>query len=104
MDQINNIYDYSEGLEKITKDTFWYALMERNDFEFGVVDLKPGQEDTQNPHKSDEVYFITEGDGFLNIDGNDFKITQGRIFYIPKGTPHKFHGNTVSIKGFYVLN
>jgi len=29
--------------------------------------LQPGEEDTQVPHASDEVYFIISGDGFLKI-------------------------------------
>jgi len=33
----------------------------------GVLFLRPGEKDTQEPHESDEIYYIIAGDGFLRI-------------------------------------
>ena len=33
--------------------------------------LKPGEEDTQIPHESDEMYYVLDGDGFLKIKSDE---------------------------------
>ena len=33
----------------------------------GVLFLKPGENDTQEPHDSDEIYYILDGNGFLEF-------------------------------------
>ena len=97
------VFDYDSELNDVSNDSFWKSLFESNTFEFGVLNLRPNQEDTQSPHKMDEVYFITSGDGYLRINETDHEIKKGRIFFVPKGVKHKFHGNTITIQGFYAL-
>ncbi len=96
-------FDFNEQINSIPPTSFWKELLEKPNLEFGVLKLNPGQPDTQNPHKMDEVYFITEGNGFLNINGKEVPLKNGLIIYVPKETPHRFHGNTKPIKGFYAL-
>lgn len=96
-------FEFDEEIKSIPPTSFWKALLEKTNLEFGVINLKPGQQDTQYPHKMDEVYFITEGNGYLNVNGEDVPITDGKIIFVPKEIPHKFHGNTKPIKGFYAL-
>ena len=83
---------------------YWNSFIEDNNFEVGVLKLKVNEKDIQKPHQSDEVYYIVEGNGKININGNDFEIEQGAIFHVPKNTPHRFHSNTKDIVAFYVLN
>lgn len=96
-------FDFNEEVQSIPPMSFWKGLIEKPNLECGVLNLKPGQPDTQNPHKMDEVYFIVQGDGYLNVNGVDIPITDGKIIFVPKEIPHKFHGNTKPIKGFYAL-
>ena len=35
----------------------------------GILRLKEGDTDTQLPHSVDEVYFVVEGNGFIEIEG-----------------------------------
>ncbi|MHA2502107.1 MAG: cupin domain-containing protein [Candidatus Kariarchaeaceae archaeon] len=97
--------DLNTEIEKLKADGgYWKSFVEEDNFELGVLYLRPGQEDVQNPHKSDEVYFITDGNGYITIDGVDHEITPGSAFVVMKGTAHKFHSNTKPIVGYYALN
>ena len=63
--------------------------------------LQPGEKDTQEPHDSDEIYYIISGDGFLKIKNKDYAISKEKIFFVEKNTPHFFHGNKKELKILY---
>ena len=67
----------------------------------GILILKPGEEDTQEPHESDEVYFIISGNGFLKIKNKDYEISKDKLFFVGKNMPHYFHSNTKELKVLY---
>ena len=50
----------------------------------GVLVLQPGEEDTQEPHESDEVYYVISGDGFLRIKDKDYKVSKDKLFLLQK--------------------
>ena len=61
-------FDLFTYLGKIKKSsTYFHTFINRDSLAAGVLVLQPGDEDTQEPHQSDEVYFIISGDGFLKI-------------------------------------
>jgi len=66
----------------------------------GVLVLQPGEEDTQTPHDSDEVYYVVKGDGFLKINKKDYPISDGKMYFVQKDVEHYFFGN---IKELIVL-
>jgi mannose-6-phosphate isomerase-like protein (cupin superfamily) len=39
--------------------------------------------------KSDEIYYILEGDGRMFLGGEEFDAIDGDTIYIPSGTPHR---------------
>ena len=63
--------------------------------------LQPGEEDTQEPHQSDEVYFILQGDGFLKINKKDFPISKNKMYFVGKNIEHYFHGNSKELVVLY---
>ncbi len=67
----------------------------------GVLLLKPSEEDTQEPHDSDEMYYILEGDGFLKIRNKDYSLKKGKAFFVPKHTEHYFFGNKKKLSVLY---
>lgn len=83
---------------------YWNSFIEKSNFEFGVMRILPGQIDNQNPHASDEVYFILEGNGIMEIGNHEYEINQGKIFYVEKGIHHKFKDNSETIIAYYALN
>ena len=95
-------FDLSTYVGKIKKSsTYFHTFINRDSLAAGVLVLQPGEEDTQVPHASDEVYFVISGDGFLKIKNKDNKISKDKIFFVAKDVEHYFHGNTTELKVLY---
>jgi len=95
-------FDLATYLEKIKKSSsYFYTLINKDSLAAGVLVLKPCEEDTQEPHDSDEVYYIISGDGFLKIKDKDYKVSKEKLFFVGKDVEHYFHGNTMELKVLY---
>jgi mannose-6-phosphate isomerase-like protein (cupin superfamily) len=69
----------------------------------GIIRLRPNENDTQEPHSVDEVYYVIEGSGFIKLSDKNHPIKQGTSIFVPAGTEHRFHGNIRDLIIFYVL-
>ncbi len=95
-------FDLSTYLGKIKKSsTNFHTFINRDSLAVGILVLQPGEQDTQEPHQSDEVYFIISGVGFLKIQNKDYKISKDKLFFVAKNIKHQFHGNTIELKVLY---
>jgi len=95
-------YDLDTYLEKIKNhNSYFETFINKSTLATGVLVLKPGEEDTQTPHDSDEVYFVISGNGFLKIKDKDYKVTKDKLFFVAKDVKHYFHGNTKELKVLY---
>ena len=95
-------YNLQDYLEKIKKsNSYFHTFINNDNLAAGILVLKSGDEDTQEPHESDEVYFIISGNGYLKIQDKDFKVLKNKLFFVAKGVPHFFHGNTKELKVLY---
>jgi len=95
-------YDLNSYLEKIKKsNSYFHTFINRDSLAAGILVLQPGEEDTQEPHDSDEVYYVISGDGFLKINDKDYTISKDKLFFVAKDVKHFFHGNTKEIKVLY---
>ena len=95
-------YDVSKYIEKIKKsDEYFHTFINLESLAAGVLVLEPGEEDTQVPHESDEVYFILKGNGFLKIKDKDYPVTANKMYFVAKGVEHYFHGNTKELVVLY---
>ena len=70
----------------------------------GILRLWPGEIDTQEPHSKDEVYFVLEGDGFIEIGNKSHEIKKDLFIYVPSEVKHRFHGNTQEILVLYFFS
>ena len=96
------VFDTNEYIKKIAKsDSYFYTFINKDTLAAGVLRLEPGEEDTQEPHESDEIYFVVKGDGFLTIGDKDYPVSEGLSYFVAKKIPHKFHGNTRELIVFY---
>ena len=87
-------YDVSKYINKIkNSNEYFRTFINLQSLAAGVLVLQPGEEDTQEPHESDEVYFIIKGDGFLKIKNKDYPVSPNKIFFVGKEIEHYFHGN-----------
>jgi mannose-6-phosphate isomerase-like protein (cupin superfamily) len=95
-------YDLDTYLEKIkNNDSYFQTFINKDSLAAGVLVLKPGEEDTQTPHDSDEVYYVISGNGFLKIKDKDYKVSKDKLFFVAKDVEHCFHGNTKELKVLY---
>lgn len=97
------VFDINEYIEKIRKNPsqYFHTFINRENLASGVLVLKPGQEDTQTPHESDELYYVISGNGFLKINKKDYPVSQGQAFFVQKNIEHYFFGNTEELKVLY---
>jgi len=70
----------------------------------GILRLKPGEKDTQEPHASDEIYLVLEGDGFIEIGKKAYVLKKDLFIYVPANVRHKFYGNTQEILVVYFFS
>ena len=104
---MDNTFDLdSILLELDKKDNSGYFLdfLHNNSFEVGVLRLNPGQKDIQGRHSEDELYFVAEGKGYINISEKDHEIRKGSCIFVPSKTKHYFHGNEERLVVLYVFN
>ena len=95
-------YDLNSYLDKIKKgNSYFHTFINRDSLATGILLLKPGEEDTQVPHDSDEVYYVISGNGLLKINGKDYKVSKDKLFFVGKDVEHFFHGNTQELKVLY---
>jgi len=72
-------FDLTTYLEKIkNSNSYFQTFINKPSLAAGVLVLKPGEEDTQEPHDSDEVYYVISGDGFLKIKDKDYKVSKDK--------------------------
>ncbi len=95
-------FDVNNSIKKIKKgDMYFHTFINKSSLAAGVLVLKPGEEDTQEPHDSDEVYYVISGDGFLKIKNKDYKVSKDKVFFVAKNVEHYFHGNKKELKVLY---
>ena len=95
-------YDTNDYIRKINKgNSYFDTFLNKENIAAGILILKPGEEDTQLPHDSDEMYYILEGDGFLKIKNKDYVLKKGKAFFVPKDTKHYFFGNKKKLSVLY---
>ena len=95
-------FDLTTYLKKIKNgNSYFQTFINKSSLATGVLVLQPGEEDTQEPHESDEVYYVISGDGFLKIKDKDYKVSKDKLFFVAKNVEHYFHGNKKELKVLY---
>src|SRR6478672_10807384 len=70
-----------------------YEIVHQSDgLEIGVYVLVAPEPDRQQPHDDDEVYVVLEGDGMLEIEGEQVALHLGHAAFVPAGAEHRFTG------------
>ena len=63
----------------------------------GVYRLGVGEPDRQRPHDEDEVYYVIDGHGEVDIDGEVTPVSPGDTIYVAKHVPHHFQNHPAGI-------
>src|SRR5690242_9437525 len=91
-------------MNQLDLNSHFLDIMHTNSFDVGILRLSPGQKDTQGPHSTDELYFVIEGEGFISIQGNDYKIRRGSCIFIPSKIKHYFHSTKERLIVLYIFS
>lgn len=95
-------FNTKEYVKKLGKgSSYFHTFINKENLAAGIIRLEPGQEDTQAPHESDEIYYVVKGDGFLKIGDKDYSLSEGMSYYVAKNIEHRFHDNTQELLVLY---
>lgn len=98
-------FDTRKYLDRMGKGgSYFHTFLNLDNIAAGILMLEPGEEDTQDPHDSDEVYYVVKGDGFLDIGGKNHAVSEGMSYFVAKNIPHRFHGNTMDLVVVYFFS
>jgi mannose-6-phosphate isomerase-like protein (cupin superfamily) len=98
-------FDTNEYVKNIEKSpSYYHTFINRDSLAAGILRLGPDEEDTQSPHANDELYYVIRGDGFLNIAGKDYPISEAKAYFVGKNIEHKFHGNKKELVVLYFFS
>lgn len=64
----------------------------------GVYVLAAGEEDPQEPHEEDEVYYVESGEAMFAADGRDEAVKPGSVIFVAAGVEHRFHSIREELK------
>lgn len=98
-------FDTKQYIGKIKESSnYFHTFINRDNIAAGILVLEPGQDDTQTPHDSDEIYYVVRGDGFLRINNKEYRVSEGMAYYVQKQVPHKFFGNKTDLVVVYFFS
>jgi mannose-6-phosphate isomerase-like protein (cupin superfamily) len=85
------------SLEKViadldaTNNEYFLNIFKSKGLEVGLLRLRQGETDTQEPHSVDEVYFVIEGNGYIEIKDKMKKpVNRADFIFIPANVHHRF--------------
>ncbi len=84
------------SLEKIIDDLdgapteYFLNIFKSRGLEVGILRLRIGEKDTQEPHSGDEVYFVIEGTGHLEIEDKMKPVNPADFIFVPAKAHHRF--------------
>jgi mannose-6-phosphate isomerase-like protein (cupin superfamily) len=97
-------FELQELLGRLKKEGGYFLdFLKVRDLEAGVIMLHPGEEDTQEPHSADELYYVIEGGGFIELGKNKRPVKKGSIVFVPAGMHHRFYGNKEDLVVLYMF-
>jgi mannose-6-phosphate isomerase-like protein (cupin superfamily) len=66
------------------------VVYETDRLQVGVYVLAAPKLDTQQPHEWDELYFVLEGSGTLDVEGEKHPLEEGAAAFVAARAAHRF--------------
>ena len=86
-------FDIGSVQERLAEGGGGYEIVhESPGLEIGVYVLVAPEPDRQQPHEDDEVYYVLEGRGTLEVEGSAHAVEEGHAIFVPAGAEHRFTG------------
>jgi mannose-6-phosphate isomerase-like protein (cupin superfamily) len=85
-------FDIYELLKQRNKSVHTYQEFFRGEMlSLGLSVWPAGSVDEQKPHAEDEVYYVVEGRGQIQVGEEDQVIGPGSVVFVRSGVDHHFH-------------
>ena len=84
------LYEASSLVGSPGSNPIYTRHINNNDLSLGTYTLAAGSLDTQPAHSEDEVYYVLEGEGVLDVDGEKIPVMTGSMVYVTALVPHHF--------------
>jgi mannose-6-phosphate isomerase-like protein (cupin superfamily) len=83
------------GLDKViadldNTDNYLLNVFSNKGVDLGILRLRKGEKDTQLPHTLNEVYFIVEGSGFIEMEGKLKPVKKADFIFVSANMQHRF--------------
>jgi mannose-6-phosphate isomerase-like protein (cupin superfamily) len=80
-----------EGVKQRLSERGGYEVVHSSPgLELGVYVLVAPDADRQQPHDDDEIYIVLEGEGVLDLEGEQVQLREGHALFVPAGAEHRF--------------
>src|SRR5262245_59186484 len=83
------------GLDKVIADldntgNYFLDVFNNKGVDLGILRLRKGEKDIQLPHSVNEVYFIVEGNGFIEMEGKLKPVKKADFIFVSANVQHRF--------------
>ena len=95
------LHDLVAQLEK--EGGYYLDFLKIRHLEAGIIVLHPGENDTQEPHSTDELYYVIKGKGFVALGKNKRPVKKGSIIFVPAKMRHRFYDNMENLVILYMF-
>ena len=68
----------------------WLEFLRVPTLSAGIYHLKAGQEDLQQPHTEDEVYYIISGKASFRAGTEQLAVGPGSVLFVERNLEHRF--------------
>ncbi len=84
-------YDLSNILSEMDENgSPWLSFFDGQNLFTGIYRLKAGAEDQQQPHKTDEVYYVISGKAKFQVGDQISAVKKGQILFVKADVDHRF--------------
>ncbi|MDH3708257.1 MAG: cupin domain-containing protein [Cyclobacteriaceae bacterium] len=77
-------------VEQVTKQKRYLPFLDEGSISAGIYELRTHDEDRQQPHLMDEIYFILNGKSRFNVESQTTTLEAGDVLFVRAGLDHKF--------------
>ena len=91
MAEKENVISLNKVIDDLDRShNYFLNIFSSKGLEAGILRLKEGDKDIQAPHSIDEIYFVVDGKGSLEIEGKIRAVKSGDFIFVPANAHHKF--------------
>lgn len=92
VERARGIYALGEQLARLQSSGRPYVeFLREASLSAGVYRLAAGEPDRQRPHTQDELYYVIDGEGVVEIAGERTAVHPGDAIFVAKGVEHRFY-------------